>query len=180
MLWAVGSSVAVWPHSLAYFNELAGGPRGGHMHLGLLSTDTNLDCGQNLLLLRWWFDEHPHLKDVRMKVVQPLPSETLGFFCEQPPGPAADPATVQVDDTFRRYGPRYRSRLGRGHSLAGNVRSVIVLWHPWAEFAYFRKLEPVACIGHTLYVYHIDLPTANRLRRELGLEPLPTTRRLRQ
>ena len=31
--WSVGSSLWYYPHSLSYFNELAGGPTGGHAHL---------------------------------------------------------------------------------------------------------------------------------------------------
>ena len=38
---AVGSSLAIYPHSLSYFNELAGGPTKGHYHL----IDSNIDWG---------------------------------------------------------------------------------------------------------------------------------------
>ena len=49
------SSLSVWPHSMAYFNRLAGGPEEGHRHL----LDANLDWGQGLLTLRSWLAEHP-------------------------------------------------------------------------------------------------------------------------
>ena len=45
--WAVASSLWVYPHSLSYFNEAAGGPAGGHNHL----VDSNIDWGQDLLFL---------------------------------------------------------------------------------------------------------------------------------
>lgn len=48
LAWHAVSSVAVWPHAIAYFNEAAGGPRNGWRHL----TDSNLDWGQDLLFLR--------------------------------------------------------------------------------------------------------------------------------
>ncbi|MGH8048951.1 MAG: ArnT family glycosyltransferase [Chthoniobacterales bacterium] len=44
----------VYPHYLAYFNELAGGPDNGHRQL----VDSNLDWGQDLKGLRDWMDEH--------------------------------------------------------------------------------------------------------------------------
>jgi len=56
---AVGSSLvfsppwkpqAVYPHYLAYFNELAGGPRRGYLSM----VDSNLDWGQDLKSLRDW------------------------------------------------------------------------------------------------------------------------------
>lgn len=40
--WSVVSSLSVYPHSLSYFNELVGGPRGGPAHL----LDSNIDWGQ--------------------------------------------------------------------------------------------------------------------------------------
>lgn len=43
----------VYPHCLAYFNELAGGPRHGHRWL----VDSNLDWGQDLPALKAWLDE---------------------------------------------------------------------------------------------------------------------------
>jgi hypothetical protein len=49
----VAASAAVgFPHHLAYFNELAGGPRGGIEKL----VDSNLDWGQDLKKLRHWLD----------------------------------------------------------------------------------------------------------------------------
>jgi 4-amino-4-deoxy-L-arabinose transferase-like glycosyltransferase len=44
--------VAVPPNYLAYFNELAGGPRNGHRSM----VDSNLDWGQDLKRLRAWLD----------------------------------------------------------------------------------------------------------------------------
>jgi hypothetical protein len=44
ILWLVIGTLVVYPDYLAYFNELAGGPSGGHRYL----TDSNLDWGQDL------------------------------------------------------------------------------------------------------------------------------------
>ena len=46
----VCSSLGHFPHSLAYFNELAGGPRRGAEHL----LNSNIDWGQDLLHLERW------------------------------------------------------------------------------------------------------------------------------
>lgn len=46
-------SARVFPHYLAYFNQLAGGPEHGHEHL----VDSSLDWGQDLPGLRDWLDE---------------------------------------------------------------------------------------------------------------------------
>jgi hypothetical protein len=57
-LWAVLSVSLAWPGYLSYFNELAGGKRGGPA----IALDSNYDWGQDLLRLRRWMDAHPELK----------------------------------------------------------------------------------------------------------------------
>lgn len=54
--WSSCSSLAVFPHSLSYFNEFAGGPGGGYHHL----VDSNIAWGQDLLFLRDWQKSHPN------------------------------------------------------------------------------------------------------------------------
>ena len=44
----------VYPHYLAFFNQLIGGPRNGYKYLA----DSNLDWGQDLKPLKKWMDQH--------------------------------------------------------------------------------------------------------------------------
>ncbi len=50
VLWSVWNIWWICPHQLAYFNELSGGPGQGYRHL----VHSNLDWGQDLLLVRKW------------------------------------------------------------------------------------------------------------------------------
>lgn len=52
-LWLAVGTAAVHPHHLAYFNELAGGPKNGARWL----LDSNIDWGQDLKTLKRWLDE---------------------------------------------------------------------------------------------------------------------------
>ncbi len=47
-------SLLIWPHYLAYFNPIAGGPRNGYRHL----IDSSLDWGQDLPGLKKWLEDH--------------------------------------------------------------------------------------------------------------------------
>ncbi len=47
--------LSVQSHYLAYFNSLIGGPRNGHYY----AVDSNLDWGQDLLILKRYLDKHP-------------------------------------------------------------------------------------------------------------------------
>lgn len=51
--WFVFASFWIRSHYLAYFNELAGGPRNGYRHL----VDSSLDWGQDLPGLKRWLEE---------------------------------------------------------------------------------------------------------------------------
>jgi len=55
LVWHVVESVCVRPHYLTYFNELAGGPTGGHRYF----VDSSLDWGQGLPDLESWLASHP-------------------------------------------------------------------------------------------------------------------------
>src|SRR6266446_270885 len=54
LCWTMASSLYYTPHSLSYFNEIAGGPENGADHL----VDSNLDWGQDLFFLKKWYDAH--------------------------------------------------------------------------------------------------------------------------
>jgi hypothetical protein len=47
-------SAWIWPHYLAYFNQLIGGPKHGYKYL----VDSSLDWGQDLPHLKRWIDEN--------------------------------------------------------------------------------------------------------------------------
>jgi len=54
MLWQAYSVISVYPHFIAYFNELAGGPENGYKWV----VDSNLDWGQDLKRLKIWLDKN--------------------------------------------------------------------------------------------------------------------------
>ena len=52
--WYTFESVRVWPSYLSYFNQLAGGPAGGHRYVA----DSNLDWGQDIKRLGQWLEKN--------------------------------------------------------------------------------------------------------------------------
>lgn len=82
-LWACGRSLRHYPHSLSYFNEVAGGPENGHAHL----VDSNIDWGQDLFFFKKWLDEHPEARPIKTALFnsRTLQADVLGFEPEYPP-----------------------------------------------------------------------------------------------
>jgi len=146
LVWSVGSSLWVYPHSLSYFNELVGGPTHGHAHLGGVDVDSNIDWGQDLLYLKRWLDQHPEAR--------PLHLAFNGVY---------DAGVAGIEYTL----PPTEPQPG-WHALSVNkIRSRS------RQYEYFLRFEPVAMAGYSIYIYHVQRGEANRVRRELGLPELP-------
>ncbi len=97
LTWSVVSSLAIYPHSLSYFNELAGGPTGGSAEL----LHSNIDYGQDLLYLKRWLDEHPEARPLGLAYYGYFDPHVAGIeftlppkdrFCRKAPGQCSAPA----------------------------------------------------------------------------------------
>lgn len=73
--WFLISSLYIYPHSLSYFNEFAGGPKHGHYHL----LDGNLDWGQDLLFIKDWIAENPDKTPLHVAYWGCLPLKQMGM-----------------------------------------------------------------------------------------------------
>lgn len=188
LCWSAASSLAVAPHWLSYFNEAAGGPLRGHEHLA----NSNLDWGQDLLYLREWLAESPS-SPLRKGTDEPPPiglayygmfhPHAIGIEFQDVPGWITEPD--ELEDARRaaadalNVGPRpgwyavsvnfvvghpfwnYRSDGSRG-------------WFGRAYFTYFRRLQPVARAGYSIYIYHVTESDVRRLQAEFPMSRRPS------
>lgn len=145
---ACGASLRFHPHHLAYFNEFAGGPAGGREHL----LDSNIDWGQDLNLVRDFMRDH-NLPTIGLAYFGTLHPQDLGIEYSVPPG-----YTPKTAGTFRLppgwYAVSVNFVMGRPHLIHtpdGRDPPVDI-----NEFGYFRQLEPVARLGYSIDVYHVD------------------------
>ena len=153
LAWSVGSSLWVYPHSLSYFNELAGGPTGGHAHL----INSNIDWGQDLLYLKRWLDDHSEAQPLQLVYYGYFDPRIAGIeFTLPPPGvsveegqrvtlPKLKSGWYAVSINFLRGFP-YRAPDGVGgrRLLATDT------------YSYFQTFEPVAMAGYSIYIYRIS------------------------
>jgi len=148
--WFVLSSTSVYPHYLAYFNELAGGPEKGYRVL----VDSNLDWGQDLKGLKTYMVE------------QGIDRVQLSYFG------SADPAWYDIQFDYlpsiglRQPGPNGRWWFEDGYVemctpttgtiaiSATNLQGV--LFKNRACFEWLKAYEPVAKIGYSIFIYQID------------------------
>ncbi len=139
LIWSIGSSLSVYPHSISYFNELVGGPKNGAKHL----LDSNIDWGQDLFYLEKWCKAHPEVTEIKCAVWGSYPLDQTSIPDTGMPPAQPEPGWYAL--------------------------SVNYLYDREKQYRYFLELEPVAIIGYSIYVYHLTEEDANRMRKELGL-----------
>lgn len=122
----------IHPDYLAYFNPVAGGPRGGPRYL----LDSNVDWGQDLPGLADWLKREGVSGPVYLGYFGEVAPELYGIGARRPFRGAIGIVAVSVNYV---YGMPY-----------GGYRP--------DELGWLRRLKPVAEIGHTIYVYRTDRP----------------------
>jgi uncharacterized membrane protein YhaH (DUF805 family) len=133
-------TLALFPWHLAYFNLLAGGVDGGYRYL----TDSNLDWGQTWKALKRYVDEQDVAEFGLSQYTINDPRAYGLDYTPLPPWPAAPPVLP------RRFDPA----PGVYAISATTLQGVVVA--DSEMFDYFRKVEPVARIGHAMFVYQVS------------------------
>ncbi len=138
--WYVVGTLRIFPHYLAYFNELVGGPRNGYRYL----VDSNLDWGQSFKTLKEELDRldvRPPLRLGHYWYAGPelygVPYEPLPPLPEAPPvfSPRLDPppGTYVLGATLLYSGP-------------GDLE----------QYEWFKHHSPLAQPGYAMFVYRVD------------------------
>jgi len=139
-IWAVWDAALIYPHYLAYFNGLVGGPSGGRYVL----VDSNLDWGQDLKGLKVYMER------------QGIRKVKLGYFG------MSDPAYYDIDyELLPSYciagRPTCREKNTGTLELKGTVAVSATLlqglYCPGDIYRRLRGLEPTANIGYSIYIF---------------------------
>ncbi len=78
LAWLIVATLWIHPHFLAYFNELIGGPRRGHLYLA----DSNIDWGQDIKRLGRYVRSHPE-ESIKLSYFGSGNPLKYGFDCEE-------------------------------------------------------------------------------------------------
>jgi hypothetical protein len=180
LAWSVTASLLVFPHSLSYFNELVGGPTRGAEHL----VDSNLDWGQDVLLLRDWLRRHPEASPLGLAYFGGFDPRVAGIDYELPPlGPVSGSDTIGPDAILRGPRPGWYAisvTLLRGYHYSAPNGTGGQKYLDAHYFTYFQRFEPVARAGYSINIYRLTTEQANEARQELGLPLLPIPQAVRR
>ena len=141
-LWQAVATAGAFPHYLAYFNELAGGPSNGWR----LLADSNVDWGQGLKGLRQWM-ARSGVTRLKLAYFGTADVKYYGVNADRLPGYQPAPPAATVRD------------IRPGDVVAVSATLLQGLYVDEALLPLMqrlRQLPPVVVIGHSIFVYRAD------------------------
>lgn len=134
---AVASSLAYYPHFIAYTSEYNTEPELGYT----VFVDSSLDWGQGLLELRDWMRE------------EDVGSVYLSYFGSAHPGAYGISYVPLI--SFFALRPPAEAVSQNPEYIAISATNLVSLYFTQDVFAEFRKTEPYRVLGHSLFIYKV-------------------------
>jgi 4-amino-4-deoxy-L-arabinose transferase-like glycosyltransferase len=149
--WYVISSLAIYPHYLAYFNEAAGGSDKGYTYL----VDSNLDWGQDLKGLGE-FMKKKGIEKIHLSYFGAADPRYYGIDYEWMPSYYLpdDYSGEQRDRVFR------FPRSGIVAISATNLQNVY--FSDKKFYDWLKEYTPIDKIGYSLFIYDLDQPSGSK------------------
>lgn len=144
LFWYIAGTIKAYPSYISYFNELVGGGENGHRYV----VDSNLDWGQDFRRLKSWIEKNE---------VSRLHLDYFG---------GAD-AEYYLGEVFIPWwsdlGPPKGYFAVSLTKLKGAQAKPVegFTLRPEERYEWLRNKEPVAKIGHSIWVYHFNETTDN-------------------
>ena len=141
LLWQIVAVILIYPHFLAYFNELVGGPANGYKYV----TDSNLDWGQDLRRLTDFVEKNN------------IDKIYLNYFGGGSP-------SYYLGDKYQRWDAKKEpSQLPANSWLAisanelqgGRAIPTKGFDQKTDHYNWLNQYEPETIIGHSIFVYYI-------------------------
>ena len=130
---------SVYPHFLAYFNELTGGPDKGYLYV----VDSNLDWGQDLKRLSRWVKENN---------IEKIHLDYFGW---------SDPVYYLGTKFQWLTAGQYRNAQDFINQTGGGYLAVSATFYmgsrenPATSYAWLDSFKPVAVIGNSIWVWEL-------------------------
>jgi len=144
--WLTVSTILIYPHFLAYFNPLGGGPENGWHIL----VDSNIDWGQDLKALRRWMEQ------------ESVDEVKLSWFGSAPPD-AYDvnhQLLVGLPHGYTMWqDPPFNPRQPEPGVYAISVTNLVGAVLPDPDlYAWFRRRPPDDRVGYSVFIYRVRSP----------------------
>jgi len=146
IIWYVLSSILIYPHYLAYFNEFVGGPNNGYKYM----VDSNLDWGQDLKGLKQYMAKND-IEHIKLSYFGAGSVEYYNISYTYLPSP--------LNVSFFKPPEGYVEECGYTEGLlavsATNLQGLYL--ENRSCYNWLKEYEPINKIGYSIFIY--DLPS---------------------
>jgi len=153
--WGIVSSVSVFPHSMSYFNEIAGGSDQGAKYL--LGSD--FDWGQDVYYLQQWQQKHSDARPLRIALSGTMPLEKTEIKYD-----GVVPQEGDGTNVFASIKPGW---------YAININN---LYGKKNEYKYLRNKKSIGKAGYTILLYYFSENEIDSVRKKFNLPSLEKER----
>lgn len=143
ILFQLISVLSVYPHFIAYYNELIGGPEKGYIY----AVDSNLDWGQDLKRLKKWLDQN----QIDKVYIDYFGGGNNSYYLGEENYERWDRKKSYSDFPKGNYLAVSVNQLqgGRGFPVKGFEQDT-------SYYLWLYNYKPVTKIGHSIFIYFID------------------------
>ena len=151
LAYQAASVMSVYPHFLAYFNEIASGPENGY----IFTVDSNLDWGQDLRRLAQWTNK---VTCADPGVCQKIDKIYVDYF-------GGGDARYYLKEKYNPWsGEQKEEEFPKGNYLAvsasflqgGRGEPIPGFNQPSGYYNWLNKYEPIEKIGYSIFIYYIN------------------------
>jgi len=143
-IWLAITSVRAFPNYIPYFNETSGGAKNGYK----LLADSNLDWGQDLILLREFLEKHPEIEELKFSYFGATNPEYYGVRCKYLYSPF-----YMREAEYNLY-PHCEPISGWVAVSVNNYLGIYFENHDC--YRWLDAYEPLYKIGHSIWIYDIE------------------------
>jgi len=151
---AAVESLAVYPHSMTFFNQAVGGPNAGWKHLN----HSNTDWGQNVPQLAEWARQHPEARPLQIIFSGGFDPKDLPLWDGEVLFRDLNDSEVQAMNAGRLQDRWVAISVNKLTDPDGSERHL-----------YFRTHEPDAKVAYTYHIFNLKTGAENK-------EPQPSSR----
>src|SRR3989344_2066387 len=142
--WYIVENIRVYPYYLTYFNQLAGGPSGGHQYV----VDSNLDWGQDLKRLAMWVKNPPAGGNVDKIHFDYFGWADQGYYLKE--------KLVWINAGTYKDARDFLAKNPNGGYIAVSASFFMGSREkPETSYAWLDAYKPIAVIGNSIFVWKI-------------------------
>jgi len=155
LAWYLWSSIRIYPHYLAYFNEFIGGPKNGYKYL----VDSNLDWGQDLEGLKHYMEEKG-IEKIKLGYFGSADAAYYGINYDYLPSVGLAPTEpgqywwYEIDSEEKAQLAPQKGTIAVSATLLANPGWMGPLFGD--AYEWLKQYEPVDQVGYSILVYEID------------------------